>query len=453
MPPVFATELRATPRDHRLLALLLVLPLLVSLAAVWALDHAKAQKSLFTTSNMVGPTAKSLLDGGGLTACTEDMGTPGNPICFHSARMPLNALVVALGIRLLGDRYLPVALFKTVLLLLPLEFAIYLVWRRLLRQGLPHSRWRTAAVVLLLLAPFAILAFLADVANILVEEGYSYSFLTAAVALLFFGRSSAASQTSRAGWGQAVLFTIALCGLYLSKSSLLPAVVVLAAGFFLLNFLLNRAAGPRLLVALFVVAAPLGWAVHQHHASGRYSISTSFDGINLHKGNNAEFLAHYPPPPGDSLDRFDPDLNRGLHFSDEWSFNDYHHQAAMDFLRTHPRATLQGDARKLYVLFFSVEKSGSSASHGIVRAIEEIGMALFRLMLWAAIGCAVYLLVQGRENYLRVAGGIFLALVAACALPYLAGFAYTRHISVLIYPAALMCCRALVRDDPTLPAP
>ena len=53
--------------------------------------------------------------------------------------------------------------------------------------------------------------------NILVEEGYSYSFLAAAVALLFFGRSSAASQSSRAGWGQALLFAIVdshrLCGL------------------------------------------------------------------------------------------------------------------------------------------------------------------------------------------------------------------------------------------------
>ena len=449
MPPVFATEPRATPRDHRLLALLLLLPLLVSLATVWALDHAKVQKSLFTTTNMVGATAKSLLEGGGLTACTEDMGTPGNPICFHSARMPINALVVALGIRLLGDRYLPVAMFKTILLLLPLELAIYLVWRRLLWQHMPHSRWRTAAVVLLLLAPFAIPAFLADVANILVEEGYAYSFLAAAVALLFFGYSSAISRPGPAEWAQSVLFAVALCGLYLSKSSLLPAVLVLAAGF----FLLQSAVGLRLLVVLLVVAAPLCWAVHQHHASGRYSISTSFDGINLHKGNNAEFLAHYPPSPGDSLDRFDHDLNRGLHFSDEWSFNDHHRQAALDFLRTHPRATLHGDARKLYVLFFSLEKSGSSASHGVVRAIEEIGMALFRLMLWTAIGCAVYLLVQGRENYLRVAGSIFLALVAACALPYLAGFAYTRHISVLIYPAALMCCRTLVQDDPTLPAP
>jgi len=29
-----------------------------------------------------------------------------------------------------------------------------------------------------------------------------------------------------------------------------------------------------------------------------------------------------------------------------------------------------------------------------------------------------------------------------------AGFAYTRHISILIYPAALMCCWMLVEDIP-----
>jgi hypothetical protein len=75
------------------------------------------------------------------------------------------------------------------------------------------------------------------------------------------------------------------------------------------------------------------------------------------------------------------------------------------------------------------------------------------LQLWTAIGCAVYLLVQAKDRSLCLAGRIFLALVAACALPYVAGFAYTRHISVLIYPAALMCCRALLPDDPTLPAP
>ena len=87
----------------------------MALSGVWILDHTKANKPLFSMTNLVGPTTRSLLAGEGLTACTEDMGTGGNPICFHAARMPMSALVVALGMRLFGDHYLRVACFKTLL--------------------------------------------------------------------------------------------------------------------------------------------------------------------------------------------------------------------------------------------------------------------------------------------------------------------------------------------------
>ena len=87
---------------------------------------------------------------------------------------------------------------------------------------------------------------------------------------------------------------------------------------------LEKAWGRRLLVTGLVMLAPVGWALHQHHASGRYSVGTSLDGINLHKANHAEFLQLYPPAKGGTLDEHDKDLNAGMRFGDEWSFNDYH---------------------------------------------------------------------------------------------------------------------------------
>ena len=155
------------------------------------------------------------------------------------------------------------------------------------------------------------------------------------------------------------------------------------------------------------------------------------------------------------MDRYDFELNRGLHFGDEWIFNDYHQRAALDYVRAHPQDTLQGDWRKLNVLFFSAEQYGGTASQGVTRMIEDVGLVVFRLMLWAAIASTIYVLIRlrgtrgsGREaneigTSLGMASGIFLALVAACALPYVAGFAYTRHVSVLIYPTALFLCRLL----------
>src|SRR5712675_1790092 len=133
MPETFAAVPNRTTQDGRLLWLLLFLPVIMALSGVWILDHGKANKPLFSMTNLVGRTTQSLLAGEGLTACTEEMGTRGNPICFHAARMPMSALVVGLGIRLFGDHYLRVACFKTLLFLLPVGLCVYLVWRSLPR--------------------------------------------------------------------------------------------------------------------------------------------------------------------------------------------------------------------------------------------------------------------------------------------------------------------------------
>jgi hypothetical protein len=449
VPSPQTSHFGAPAGSSRLLLLLVLLAgsLALSLCATALFSQGEAHVSLYKLSNLVGPTTESFLHGGGLTTCTVDMGTPGNPICFHAGRMPLASMVVALGIRLLGNHFLAVSLFKTVLLLLPIEIAIYLVWLRL-----PVSRARQSLAVLLLVLPFGMTAFLADVVNLQVEEGYSYSFLALAVALLFF----AVGRSGTPPLGQGLLFALAVDGVYLAKSSMAPAAAVLLLGY----LMLERHRTSRWLVFLLVLAAPIGWALHQHHVSGRYSAGTSIDGINLHKANNPEFLAHYPPPPNDSLDRYDADLNRGMHFTDEWSFNDFHTHAALAYLLTHPLATLRGDERKLDMIFFSLRKSGSSERHGLMLRLETVGFALFRLILWAALLGSLYALVRpadasatagasrSREGpSIKTCSMLFLALVAASALPYVVGFAFTRHASILIYPSVLMCCRMLRRDS------
>lgn len=432
---------REPSHDYRLLVALVTVTVAICVLAVWSFDRTRAWSSLFLLANLVGPTTDSLLHGRGLTVCTEAMGTVGDPICFHAGRMPLPSLVVGLGVRLLGDRYMLVAFFKALLLLIPLEVALYLVWLRM-----PGPGWRRIAVVALLLAPFGMTAFLANVVNLQVEEGYTYSFLALAVALLLFGWTGGIGRLGGRAEVQGVLFALAVDGVYLAKSSMVLAVVVLVLGF----LVVERRTSPRVVTLLLILAGPIGWAMHQHHVSGRYSVGTSVDGLNLHKANNPEFLEHYPPAPGASLDQFDQDLSRGVRFDDEWSFDDYHRAKAVEYIKTHPGATLRGDLRKLGVIFVSVRKYGSTESGGGMRVAEMAGLVVFRLMLWGALGGAAWVIVRGRAGgggaSLMPAGVIFLALVAACTLPYVVGFAYTRHVSVLIYPAALMCCRLLLDE-------
>lgn len=414
--------------NRRAYLLALVVTLAIALAAVWVFDRASRGVSLYMLGNFVGPTAHSLMQGKGLVVCSVGLGTVGNPICFHAGRMPVASAVVALGWRLLGDRYLAVGFFKALLMLAPLEAAIWLVCRRL-----PATR-RAMSVGLLVL-PFLLTPFLADVVNLQVEEGYSYSLLALAAALVLFrGREPLR-------WGRALGFAGATAGLYLAKSSMAPAAAVLAVAFLWPYRRQTRMVAGTLALLLL---APLGWGMWQQHAAGRFTFGTSVDGVNLHKGNEEGFLSHYPPLPGETLDRYDPAMNQGLHFNDEWSFNDYHQRAAVRFMREHPGATAEGDWRKLEVVLFSVRKLGSKPQRGALEVLETAGVVVFRVVFLVAGGLALWLVFGGQGGSLRYAAGAYLALVAAVALPYVVGFAYTRHISVLLYPAVLFLCRSLM---------
>ena len=424
----------AEKSSRRAFLLYLTISLVLSVVAMVAFNWAARFTSVFVLSNFVGPTAQTLLHGKGLTVCSVGLGTVGNPICFHAARMPLPSAVVALGAALLGDNYLRVGLFKLLLMLAPVEIAAWLALERLSLFG---DR-RVVGMVLLLL-PFLTTAFLADVVNLQVEEGYSYGLLAMATALVFFPASG------RVRWRRAVGFGLAAAGLYLAKSSMAPAVLVLTLAFL---WPARRQTGVVAVTLGMVALAAVGWAAWQHHAAGRMTFGTSIDGVNLHKGNNEIFLAHYPPKSGETLDIYDPGLNRGLYFPNEWSFNDYHQRAAMVFLKTHPRETAQGAWRKLEVVFFSLEKLGSKPNTGMMERVETGGIVLFRLLFWAALLLSLRTLVREGDDGRRYGAAVFLLVVGAVALPYVVGFAYTRHISVLLYPSVLLLCRMLAAPAP-----
>jgi hypothetical protein len=433
-------SLRRPTSNMAIFAALFMLTLALSVASEFLLDRGMFRQSLFDLANFTGPTTKSLLHHGGLTFCSYGSEIAPNIICFHVGRMPVGPFVIGAGILLFGDSFVRVSLFKIVLLLLPLEFAIFLVCRRL-----PPSLPRRIACALLLLVPFGMTIFIANVVNLQVEEDYAYSLIACALAIVLFGPFAWRTPTranSSAHPLLLLLFVLSVDMLYLSKSSLSLAVAVLTVAFVLQQRLLIA----RLALLVLVAAAPLGWAVYTHHASGRYSLGTSLDGVNLHKGNGTIFMEHYPPAPLTSLDDYDGILNRGLHFADEWSFNDYHLHAGIAYIRSHPRETLIAEWRKFSLLYLSITKYGSSDSHGLRLLIERLGLLLFRIVFWTTIAISLFALVSPAHRALRSAAITYLALVAACVLPYLIGFGYTRHASILIYPACLMGCRILCAD-------
>lgn len=408
--------------------------LLVAVCAALLL-HGVHPGNLIDLTNLMGPLAESVAYGRGYRVCTDAMTIAGNVLCSHASRMPLPPLLLAALIRIYHDNFLAVELTKIAMVLLPVAAAVELVGNDL---------WTASRALVRVLAPGLLFVSLIlpiqliDVVNMQVEEGYSFCLLSYAVAVLLFG-----VRGKTIPWRTTILFALSVLALYLTKSSM-----VVAAAFLALMFCLQvPERRKRLAVVLIVVCGPLGWGLYTWRASGHFSIGTSLDGINLHKGNNPQFLERYPPADEGSLDRYDASLNEGKRFSNEWAFDAFHKHAAVNYMASHPGRTLDASFRKAQIFFFSLRKIGSEQYHGWLGWITNISMILFRLLLWSACGVALWFLAR-KKQAARVAATIYLGTVGAVVVPYLAGFALTRHAGVLIFPSALFLCWWMVSLPP-----
>ena len=385
--------------------------------------------SVYGLSNFMGPLTENLVRHAGYVTCTNEMQVAGHGLCMQVHRMPLPPLLLAGLVEMFGAQYRAVDLAKISLVLIPVAVSFGLVWERL--RFLPESslRWQIPAFLLCcLLLP----TLMVNVIHLQVEEGYSFCLLAYAFAVVLFVGEQGQYLPTRHGWAHAALFAMAVLGLYLTKSSMIIVCIFLVGMY-------CRSVRQRWLVLLVIcisVSGPLGWAMYSLHSTGRFTLGTSLDGINLHKGNNETFLKHYPPLDGGSLDRYDISLNNGKFFIDEWTFNEYHIHAALEFMESHPLEDVRGDLRKADMFFFSMRKVGSEKYTGILGLATMTSMVLFRLLLWGACLLAFYLGWRGsaeQRNSALIFGGVVLTVAA----PYMVGFAFTRHASVLILPSAL----------------
>jgi len=406
--------------------------------------HRHPPGTMAAVSNFMGSLVENLAHSGAYVVCSSGMTAAGDVICFHANRLPLPPLLLAGLVHIFGDHYRSIELAKIALVLLPVAAALGLA-----RNGMPtasHRRMRIL-VPLLLIAALLLPTQLVDVINMQVEEGYSFCLLVYALAILLFSASPDAEEIS-VSWPTTLFFAFTVLALYLTKSSMVAACL-----FLLLAFCWKvRSPGKRVAVVLIFLCGPLAWGLYTIH-TGHFSVGTSVDGIDLHKGNYAEFLDRYPPPAGISLDPYDAALNGGNDFKSEWVFNQYHMHVAEDYMRAHPARTVEAAMWKAEVFFLSLRKIGSERYSGWLGIVTEISMVLFRLLLWTACAVAIWLLVRG-PGTIRWAPAMYLGLTISIAAPYLAGFALTRHASVLILPSALfLCWWILEQSRGPLPAP
>ena len=413
--------------------LLCVLATLVCVGAA-AVLYARHPPSLLETANKLGPAAENLVHGRGLAIC---YGTANQPDCFYAQRMPVAPVTLAFLYLLFGEHGTVAALVKTLFCLAP----VLMLFACIMRHAQFCSARRRVAVFALLLLAIFLPPTLDLSANLNFEEAYFYGWFALATGLLFFPELSVRRPRL---WVAVVCLGAVFC--YLTKSSLLLAAsfLVAAAAFYTARCLRRT----RLAIALICAfaSAPLLWGAWQHHASGRFTLGTSLDGVNLYKGNNPLFLGHYPAFRGASVDLDEAALFAGhVSETEEWDENDFGLASARAYVRTHPTQTLEAVLRKASVFFLGVERNAADEAYNAVLELAfTAGLVLFRIMLLAAIALAL------RQFFSRSADRfptvVFLGTVACIAAPYIAGFALTRHATVLILPAAAYLCRLLLHE-------
>jgi hypothetical protein len=234
-----------------------------------------------------------------------------------------------------------------------------------------------------------------------------------------------------------LLFGTLIASIYLSKSSMIAVGIVMVIAL----LVVSRNLRLTVFAAIPLVLAMLCWGAWTAADGGRISLGTSLDGYNLHKGNNPTFLEHYPPPFNMNIDPFYADIGVGHHYKSESDFNARQEEEALQYMKTHPRATIVAMGRKIGVLLFSLKKVGPGTIRSpMVEWTERASRVIAQLVLWTALLVAGWQCVRWKP--LSLSAAVFLLVTAAIGLPYVVGFALSRHGSILYLPAIIYIIRS-----------
>jgi len=388
----------------------------VSLAVATFYYRHEVRTNVFHLANYLGPVTYGLATTGKMVMFRSGPPYVGT-VPFYGARMPFPVYLVFALSKVFGSKFLLIKLAKTLLLLIPLHVA---VWISLASS----SQAKRAAVLCFVSLPFIIPSFLLISTSLQVEEGYFYSFLAVAFALVIYER-----QRLLPPWWVAIAFVCAVDLVYLTKSSMRLTCLCLIAAM----LIRQSSRSMRIFIVAATMIAPIAWGSYLSSTSGRFSIGSSVDGFNFHKGNYPQFIDRYPPIGDGNLDQWDGTLTASAPIHSEWEDNDDHMTQGLLFLHN-PQALSKAFVAKVVVFFFSLEDVGTGHRNDIYAKVSLVNMALFRLLLLGAIVWSMANLIRRRE---RFASLCFLSVVLATAAPYVIGFALTRHATVLIFPSAL----------------
>jgi hypothetical protein len=429
-----------------LAVLVALMPLLALVPKYFLIAHGpEARQNIVATGFGFGDYVYNLQTAGEFRTCAKPpYATCPARQCQYATRMPVVPLLYAGLASLVGQQAGSIAFSKCVLTALLLA--------GLLAVRVRDLRPSIAGVVLLYALYFGPQA-LKHGASIDYEEGVLLDLelaLAVAVSYLLWPTQPGARRLTTLMGAVAVGIGVLM---YFTKTTALLTLVVVV-GIFLCNTRAQRWA--KFTVCALALVPFLAWGAHTYATSGSVHISSSWNGENLFRGFNSESLAIYPQI---SLDRVLDSRRAVLEdgtpvplgaytsqacFANEWTWDRFYADKARSWLRSHPAEAARFTLKKLWVALvelrhtpYQVAATEAEPNYPApVRIAMLCWMVLVRLVSLVLIVSLIVDFATGRRaDALWTA-----ALVAAAFAPYVAVFAYQRHV----IPLLIMCGGLLV---------
>ncbi len=393
--------------------------------------------SVFRLCCWMGPLIRSLTVNHQYAQCSLDPIHPDQLFCLHAARMPVIPLLMA-SLAAITNHLWFAALVKNVLVTTPLALVGWQYY-----TGLRHlPRWIVVGGGLFALTFPGVVIFHFYLGA---EECVLIGLLAFVWGYLPLARRDPLDRRS-------LILAAVLNGLMcLTKSGMFPLAILNAAAYALLTRRRAVAVG----FAGVIGAAMMSWGLYTLVATDHLTLGTSLDGYNLSKGNNEWTLGVYRQ--GEELDNLSNWLwqlpaSEDRSLSGEWDYNAFFTRRALTFAREHPREELRLLALR-FTRFYLIAAPGQGQLPDLVRSGVRViylpYVLIFRLLLWAGLMTGLIQVLRhgpraiGRGDAAVLIPATYLVGVLIYSLPYLAGFAYWRHVTPIVIPTVLWALWAL----------
>lgn len=421
---------------------LLAFSLLLKLALI--LQTGPHGKSIFAMEYGFGGVIDSLYHRNSLEACGIAYALD---FCGIAFRMPLLPFLYAKLAMLIGTSQIAPAITKTVVFQALMAASLLYLFNIL-------AKFPIRRLVLVLVTGLTLLGpqYLKHSISIQYEESLLLDlfivYFTLLAAVVFKQRLG--QPLSVVDRGIVIVLALIGCSLYFIKSSLiLFGLVAIAAPV----WLVKSPAWLRIAAFLPFVIGFIGWGWLNVSYHGELRLTSSYNGENFYRGQNPYTYRMYPEINLDRIiDSREVQLNNGEilklpdwtvnfpKFTGEWQWHDYFQNLGKQWIRENPGQALELTLRKLYVIFIEPGKvpfrqSGQLGAEPLDYSLATLlaGSAwilIMRALFFIALGMALWHLWRRDEDWRPAL--VFVLFIGAYIAPYMAGFAYQRHITPLL---------------------